>query len=163
MEDLFRLLPKLLENFEDSDEVREAVVFATWKKAAGKSLASHTTPLELIGKRLLIGVRDITWKRHLESLAGQMIFKLNSILGRSEVTFMEFKIDESLAEINSGQIDGPRTSSIQDEKIAFDEVSDSLELAAKSIADEDLRRAFLLAAGSCLVRKRNMNGIQNGK
>ncbi len=163
MEDLFRLLPKLLENFEDSDEVREAVVFASWKKAAGRSLASHTIPLELTGKRLLIGVRDITWKRHLESLAGQMIFKLNSILGRAEVTFIEFQIDESLAAINSSQIDGPTTSTIEYEKIAFDEVSDSLDLAAKSIADENLRRAFLLAAGSCLVRKKNMNGMQNGK
>jgi len=94
MEALFRALPKLLKEFEDTEEVREAVVFAAWRRIAGESLSEHTVPFRLFNKHFIIAVADKMWKRHLETLSGQMIFKLNSALGQAIVTFIEFRVDE---------------------------------------------------------------------
>ncbi len=98
MQDLFRALPKLLKEFEDTEEVREAVVFAAWRRIAGESLSEHTVPFRLFNKHLIIAVADKMWKRHLESLSGQMIFKINSILGQPIVTFIEFRIEAATLE-----------------------------------------------------------------
>ncbi len=155
MQDLFRTLPKLLKEFDDSEEVREAVVFAAWRKIAGKSLCEHSVPYSLINKHLIVSVKDKMWKRHLEKeLAGQMIFKLNSILGQAEVTFIEFRIDEEnvLKHKRAG-----RKLEISDEEIeeiALNEVSPKLRHRAGKIKDDNLRYQFLLAAGSCLAKKK---------
>ncbi len=153
MEDLFRTLPKILKEFEDSQEVREAVIFATWKKAAGKSLCEHAVPTSLDEKRLIVAVKDETWKRHLESLAGQMIFKINSLLSRASVTFIEFRVDEELVAEKTGK-GRDKESEAKLRKLALEEVSTNLQNSAETIQDEKLRAQFLLAAGSCLVRKK---------
>ncbi|MGI8670102.1 MAG: DUF721 domain-containing protein [Aridibacter sp.] len=155
MEDLFRTLPKLLKELEDSDEIREAVVFAAWRRVAGKSLCEHSVPFRLDEKHLIVAVKDKMWKRHLEKeLAGQMIFKLNSILGQPAVTFIEFRVDEETVLRETKQT---RTIKISDEKykeIALNEVSPNLRHHADAIKDDNLRYQFLLAAGSCLARKK---------
>jgi hypothetical protein len=155
MQDLFRTLPKLLKELDDSAEVREAVVFAAWRRVAGKSLCEHSVPFKLVEKHLIVAVKDKMWKRHLEKeLAGQMIFKLNSILGQAAVTFIEFRIDE---ETVLKQRRAARKTDISDEEleeIALDEVSPRLRHRADSIKDDNLRYQFLLAAGSCLAKKK---------
>lgn len=156
MEDLFRALPKLLKEFENTEEVREAVVFAAWRKVAGESLSEHTIPFRLFNKHLIIAVADKMWKRHLESLSGQMIFKLNSMLGQAIVTFIEFRIDEDALEAERAK---HRKNSVSDEQlreIALDEVTPQLRRSADAIEDDNLRYQFLLAAGSCLARKKKM-------
>lgn len=154
MQDLFRALPKLLKEFEDTEEVREAVVFAAWRRIAGESLSEHTVPYRLFNKHLIIAVADKMWKRHLESLSGQMIFKLNSILGQPVVTFIEFRIEAATLEAERAK---HRKQTLSDEElreIALDEVSPQLRRSADAIADDNLRYQFLLAAGSCLARKK---------
>ncbi len=159
MQDLFRTLPKLIRELDDSPEVREAVVFAAWRKIAGKSLCEHSVPFELDEKRLIVAVKDKMWKRHLETeLAGQMIFKLNSILGRAEVTFIEFQIDEKAVLEQRKATQKLEISPEELENIAGKEISSGLQNHAKSIKDENLRHQFLLAAGSCLARKKRMLG-----
>ncbi len=158
MQDLFRTLPKLLNEFEDSEEVREAVVFAAWRKVAGKSLCEHSAPFRLYEKHLIVAVKDKMWKRHLEKeLAGQMIFKLNSLLGQAAVTFIEFRIDEeTVSKIKKTD----RRIKVSDEdlkEIALDEISPRLRHRADAIKDDNLRYQFLLAAGSCLARKKKNN------
>ena len=80
-EDLFRALPALLKEFDDNESLREAVVFAAWRQIAGESLREHAVPLRLYQKHLIVAVMSETWKKHLEHLSGQMIFKFNSALG----------------------------------------------------------------------------------
>ena len=94
MEDLVRALPALLKEFEENETVREAVVFAVWRRAAGESLRGHAVPVRLFQKHLIVAVTSETWKKHLEHLSGQMIFKLNSALKQAAVTFIEFRVDE---------------------------------------------------------------------
>lgn len=156
MNELFRALPALLKEFDDNEMVREAVVFAAWRKIAGEMLREHAVPFELVKKHLVVAVSSETWRKHLESLAGQMIFKLNSKLGAAIVTFIEFRVDEKAVKIerkNHGKESNIRITSEQD---ALGEVTVKMRHAADAIKDENLRYQFLLAAGSCLVRKKNM-------
>ena len=156
MHDLFRTLPKLLKEFEDAEEVREAVVFAAWRKIAGASLSEHAVPFRLFNKHLIIAVADKMWKRHLETLSGQMIFKLNSILGQPVVTFIEFRVDEeTLAAERAKHLKSAMTDEEQREA-ALEEVTPKLRHSADAIKDDNLRYQFLLAAGSCLARKKKM-------
>ena len=105
MEDLFRTLPKILKEFEDSAQVREAVVFATWKKAAGKSLCDHAVPTSLDEKRLSVAVKDETWKSHLLSFV--FTFLITFIHAPLEFATIRHKIatetiQTSLSFVNTG-------------------------------------------------------------
>ena len=156
MEALFRALPKLLKEFEDTVEVREAVVFAAWRRIAGESLSEHTVPFRLFNKHLIIAVADKMWKRHLETLSGQMIFKLNSALGQAIVTFIEFRVDEETLETERAKHRKIQLTDEELREIALEEVTPKLRHAADAIKDDNLRYQFLLAAGSCLARKKKM-------
>lgn len=156
MQELFRALPKLLKEFEDTEEVREAVVFAAWRKIAGESLSEHTLPFRLFKKHLIIAVADKMWKRHLESLSGQMIFKINSVLGQAVVTFIEFRIEAAALEAERAKHRKTRLTDEQLKEIALDEVTPKLRHSADAIKDDNLRYQFLLAAGSCLARKKRI-------
>ncbi len=156
MEDLFRALPKLLKEFEDNENVREAVVFAAWRKIAGESLSEHTIPFRLFNKHLIIAVADKMWKRHLETLSGQMIFKLNSALGQAIVTFIEFRIDEATLDAERAKHRKSLMTDAQQVEIALEEVTPKMRQSADAIKDDNLRYQFLLAAGSCLARKKRM-------
>lgn len=156
MESLFRALPKLLKEFEDTEEVREAVVFAAWRSIAGESLSGHTVPLRLFNKHLIIAVADKMWKRHLETLSGQMIFKLNSALGQAIVTFIEFRVDEEILKKERAKHRVNQMTDEQQREVALEEITPKLRHSADAIEDDNLRYQFLLAAGSCLARKERM-------
>lgn len=156
MEDLFRALPALLKEFEENENLREAVAFAAWRRIAGESLLEHAVPFRLYKKHLIIAVAHETWKRHLERLSGEMIFKINSVLGSAVVTFIEFRVDEKTVLQERMK---KRKETISDEEqteIALEEVSPKLRFSADNIKDDNLRYQFLLAAGSCLARKKNL-------
>lgn len=157
MEDLFRALPALLKEFDENETLREAVVFAAWERAAGQSLAQHAVPFRLFQKHLIIAVSSEMWKRHLELLSGQMIFKLNSLMRQAAVTFIEFRVDEKTvleAKNKNGQ---NSLSDSEQEEIALDNVTPKMRASADAIEDDNLRYQFLLAAGSCLARKKNLS------
>ncbi len=156
MEDLFRALPKLLREFEDTEQVREAVAFAAWRRVAGASLSEHAVPFRLFNKHLIVAVAYKMWKLHLESLIGQMIFKLNSILGQAIVTFIEFRIDEETVRHERAKKRETQISDEEQVEIALEEVTPKLRVSADAIKDDNLRYQFLLAAGSCLARKKKM-------
>lgn len=158
MEDLFRALPALLKEFDDNESLREAVVFAAWERAAGQSLAQHAVPFRLFQKHLIIAVSSEMWKRHLELLSGQMIFKLNSLMRQAAVTFIEFRVDEKTV-LEAKNKNGQNSLSVlEQEEIALEEVTPKMRASADAIEDDNLRYQFLLAAGSCLARKKNLSG-----
>ena len=155
MEHLFRALPTLLNEFDDNESVREAVVFAAWKRTAGDLLCEHSAPVKLEEKHLSIAVPNVMWQRHLQDLAGQMLFQLNSALGSAAVTFIDFVVDEdfviehcrSIRKIPMANVDSPES----DSRITVD-----LLLRSEAIEDNDLRRSFLQAAASCIERNERM-------
>lgn len=156
MNELFRALPALLKEFDENETVREAVAFAAWRKIAGESLRQHAVPFRLTQKRLTIAVKSETWRKHLEHLAGQMIFKINSVLGQAVVTYIEFHIDEGAVERENFKERKTLLSDEEYEEIALEEVTPKMRRAADAIKDDNLRYQFLLAAGGCLARKKKM-------
>ncbi len=148
MDNLIKTLPKILQAAGDSPEVAEAACMAAWKHAAGEGLRHHAVPLRLHRKTLVIGVADTTWQKQLQSLSGQLLFRLNSILGQPLVTFIDFRVDPNAVANARGPQYANRT------RREFDPATVSVELvtAAAEIKDQDLRRAFLGAAISCINR-----------
>lgn len=156
MNELFRALPALLKEMGDNEPLREAVVFAAWRKIAGEGLREKAVPFRLYQKHLVVAVESTMWKRHLESLSGQMIFKINSALGQALVTFIEFRVDEETI----GEERSKRRKNLIDEnelrEIALEQVTPKLRAAADAIKDDNLRYLFLLAAGSALAQKERL-------
>lgn len=148
MDNLIKTLPKILQAAGDSPEVAEAACMAAWKHAAGEGLRGHAVPLRLSGTKLVIGVADTTWQKQLQSLSGQLLFRLNSILGQPLVTFIDFRVDpKSVANAR-----GPQHANQNSRALDLSTVSVELVTAAAAIKDKDLRRAFLGAAVSCINR-----------
>jgi hypothetical protein len=110
----------------------------------------------LYQKHLIVAVEDEVWKRHLEALSGQMLFKLNATLGRPTVTFIEFRVDEKTVQAERERRYKEELSRLERERIAMKNVPENVSRAAENIEDDELRRNFLLAAGSCLARKKNL-------
>ena len=150
MLDLFRTLSGVLRDAENVDEIRQAIVFAAWRRIAGDSLSEHTAPISLENTRLVVAVSSLTWQRHLEDLCGQMVFKLNAALGAPLVTYVELRVDETFVRSSKESRD---ESELRQQ--AEREIPPELRSAADKITDEELRKQFLLAAGNCLVRKRS--------
>ena len=154
MDELFRALPALLNEMSDNEKVREAVIFAAWRRIAGEGLREKAVPSRLYQKHLIVAVESEMWRKHLESLCGQMIFKINSALSQAAITFIEFRIDEET--IRAERLRNRRNSMSDDEltEIALEQVTPRLRHAADSIKDDNLRYQFLLAAGSSLAHKK---------
>ena len=152
MEDLFQALPRLLRAAGESEEVQEAASFAAWRRVAGEALRGCAVPFRLYRKSLVVSVPDTTWKRQLEQVAPQLVFRLNSLLGQAVVTYVEFRVDpRTVREERERLRDSPYEQLTRDEAA----LGRAVELgdAAEAIRDDELRRRFLLAAGSCMNRR----------
>jgi hypothetical protein len=83
-----------------------------------------------------------------------MLFKLNATLGRPTVTFIEFRIDEKTVQEERDRRYKEEMSQLERERIAMKNVPENVAKAAENIEDDELRKNFLLAAGSCLARRK---------
>ena len=147
MEDLFQSLPKLLRAAGESEEVLEAASFAAWRRVAGEALRGCAVPFRLYRKTLVVSVPDTTWRRQMEQVAPQLVFRLNSLLGQALVTYIEFRVDRETVEHERERTRAAQRATAEDEEQAIRSAS-QLRAAASAIRDEDLRRRFLIAAGS---------------
>ena len=64
MLDIFRTLPGILGDIEGVEVVREAVVFAAWRRIAGESLTAHAVPVALENGTLKVAVSNLNWQRN---------------------------------------------------------------------------------------------------
>lgn len=96
MEALIKALPAVLRASGNAPEVAEAAALAAWKHAAGEQLKDHALPLSLQDRILRVAVRDAIWQKQLHSMRGQMLFRVNSLLGQPIVGAIEFIIDPNL-------------------------------------------------------------------
>lgn len=144
MEQLFGAIPSVVGGLEPHKKIGEAVVLAAWSRCAGEMLRERTVPVEFSSKRLIIAVSDKMWQRHLEELSQQMIAKMNISLGQGTVRFIEFQIDEKA-------VKKARENRVSNSDPVPNMVTPSLAKAAMAIADEELRKNFLEAAGDYLA------------
>ncbi len=153
MDDLIRALPGLLRAAPDVEEVAEAAAMVAWRRAAGEALRGCAVPFRLYRKTLVIAVPDQTWQKQLESVSGQLLFRINSLLGQALVTYIEFRVDSQTVRLERERLKLalPETDRTEQEARALRACAGSLgDTASASIRDESLRHRFLLAAGSCL-------------
>jgi len=139
MNQLIKSLPQVLRAASDSSEVAEAAAIAAWKHAAGEGLKEHAVPLKLENRMLTVAVADAIWQKQLTAMRGQLLFRINSILGQSVVSALDFVIDASRVK---PRIEQPE----EDEQSLNNEVPLELWSAANAIHDKELRKSFLRTA-----------------
>src|SRR5215475_6349105 len=93
MNQLIKSLPVVLRAAGDSEEVAQAAAIAAWKHAAGDGLKDHAVPVRLENRTLTVAVADMIWQKQLHAMRGQMLFRINSILGQPIVSAIEFVVD----------------------------------------------------------------------
>ncbi|HYG08448.1 MAG TPA: DUF721 domain-containing protein [Pyrinomonadaceae bacterium] len=147
MDDLIRALPNLLRAAGDAEEVAEAAAMVAWRRVAGEALRGQAVPFRLHRKLLVVAVPDTAWQKQLEQISGQLLFRLNSLLGQAVVTYIEFRVDPATVRAERARIGQADFDHAAHERRALLQ-SRPLAEAADAIQDEDLRRRFLLAAGS---------------
>src|SRR4051794_15857172 len=96
MNQLIKSLPQVLRAAGDSAEVAEAAAIAAWKHAAGDGLKEHAVALRLKNRTLTVAVAVPIWQKQLHSMRGQMLFRINTILGQPLVGALDFLIDPEL-------------------------------------------------------------------
>ncbi|HKS27215.1 MAG TPA: DUF721 domain-containing protein [Pyrinomonadaceae bacterium] len=153
MDDLIRALPKLLRAAGESEEVLEAAALVAWRRVAGPELSRQAVPFRLYRKTLIVAVADSTWQRQLENMSGQLLFRLNSLLGQAVVTYIEFRLDPKTVAAARNITREQEAEREERERRALMSAAGELTNAAVAIQDEELRRRFLLAAGSCIDRR----------
>jgi hypothetical protein len=147
MNSLLKMLPTMIRLAGDNEEVREQAAFAVWRLAAGEGVANVCEPFRLYRKQLVIAVLDQTWKKQMERISGEYLFRINSMLGGPLVTFIEFRVDRKYV-----------LQSRKSEEKAFEfhhtqKLEEELRSSASCIKDEVLREKFLRAAAKCLERR----------
>jgi hypothetical protein len=146
MKQLIKSLPGVLRASGNAEEVAQAAALAAWKHAAGEGLKDHAVPLKLEQRTLTVAVADVIWQKQLHAMRGQMMFRVNSILGQAIVSAIEFVVDPKLAKARR---EAPKPA---DEPLD-NEVPLELWSAANAIHDKELRRSFLKTAMASLKRK----------
>ena len=146
MNQLIKSLPQVLRASGNSHEVAEAAAIAAWKFAAGDGLRDHVVPLKLEDGTLTVSVSDAIWQKQLHTMRGQLIFRVNSILGQPVVRELEFVIDPKLAKTRE------ETTAKSDETLD-NEMPLELWSVANAIQDKELRKRFLKTATASLRRR----------
>ena len=147
MNQLIKALPQVLKAAGRSAEVAEAAAMAAWKHAAGDGLKEHAVALKLENRTLTIAVADPIWKKQLTSMRGQLLYRVNTILGQPLVSALDFVIDPTRAK--------PRVEQTEQQDEPLDnEVPLELWSAANAIHDKELRKRFLKTALLAMKRKR---------
>ena len=148
MIDVARLLPKLLNGTGASPEMAEIAAKVAWARVAGAGLRRHAIPFRLYRKTLIVSVADAIWQKQLQSMAAELVFRINQLLGRDVVDFIEFRIDpavvnRTLSELAKNSSQAQSRAPIPSEVIS----------ASGNIADPELRQRFVRAAENCINRR----------
>ena len=150
MDQLINSLPALLRAAGDTEEIRETAALVAWNHVAGEGLRKQTAPIGLRQHRLIVAVADTIWRRQLESISSHLLFRLNSLLGRGVVTFIEFQVDPRA--IQSANASRQATENVRSQPEREMAIPFELISAAAAIHDSGLRKAFIGAAMSCVRR-----------
>jgi hypothetical protein len=153
MIDLARLLPKLLNASGSNPEMAEIATRLAWARAAGEGLRPHAIPFRLFRRTLIVLVADAIWQNQLQTMAAELVFRINQLLGSSVVDFIEFRIDPATIARARAHAWPARTVSSKARK----PVPEDVLSAAAHIADPDLRRRFVRAAENCINRRATGN------
>ena len=63
-----------------------------WPAAVGKTIARHTGKVTLVRTTLVVQVEDAIWQKQLHGLSGQIVNRLQKLMGSTNVDSVEFRI-----------------------------------------------------------------------
>jgi hypothetical protein len=95
---------------------------------------------------LTVAVADVIWQKQLHTMRGQLLFRVNSLLGQPLVGAIDLVIDAKLARARN-------KPGADKQELLDNEVPLELWSAANAIHDKELRRSFLKTAMALLRRK----------
>ena len=70
----------------------EEMARAAWPAAVGKRLSGRTGRVSLYGTTMVVEVEDAIWQSQLTTLSGQILKKIEKLIGPSAVMKLEFRI-----------------------------------------------------------------------
>lgn len=140
MKRLTTLFSDLYRQYGADDPLPEQVVAAVWTEIVGGPLARRTRPVKISRSKLVVLVPSSTWKQQLSALRGEIVRRLNQLLG-IDIVRVEFRIDSTVEQ-------APRELTPAPPK----KISTPVELPLQGIADEELRDRIQAAATACLNR-----------
>jgi len=150
MNNIIRLLPKLLDASSGNHEFAESVARIAWTRGIGEGLRPHAVPERLAGDTLVVAVTDVGWRTQLRAMSAELLARVNWIIGRDLIKSIEFRVDPKTVETMRSK--RPQTDPGLAER-ALNSVPMEIMTAAQAIQDEGLRRRFLLAAGAATMRR----------
>jgi hypothetical protein len=131
----------------DNEQVREQAVFAAWRAVAGEKIAYNCIPFRLYQKHLVIAVLDQAWKKQMERVSAEYIFRIDSVLGAPLVTYIEFRVDRR-------HVNKSRPADVKPHEFHhLEQIEEGLKPSAQCIKDAKLREQFLRVAAKCLERR----------
>ena len=148
MIDLTRLLPRLLRANP------ELAVKLAWARAAGPGLRRQAVPHRLEEGTFIVSVADAIWQKQLHSMRGELIFRVNTLVGQRTVEEIVFRINPSAVSQAQDDVKSPSP------RVQPPPVPTELLFAAGSIADQELRARFIRAAENCIARR---DSVRPGK
>jgi Dna[CI] antecedent, DciA len=134
MERASRLIGRLTSAGDAIDA--EGLARAAWPMAVGKKIATRTRLARMVRTRLIVEVEDLTWKRQLFALSGQILANLERHLGQGIVEDLEFRVIPPRRESQRAEVAQPALA-------ALDE--------ADQIADPVLRNIYKCARKKALA------------
>src|SRR5215831_13856105 len=96
MDSILKLMPEILRLSGNQEEVCEKAVCTTWNLLVGEQVRRNSAPYKLFKKTLFVAAKDATWRKQLEQMSGQILFRLNSTLGAPYVTSLQFRTNAGL-------------------------------------------------------------------
>ncbi|MGH9898420.1 MAG: DciA family protein [Pyrinomonadaceae bacterium] len=154
MKGLIQIIPAALREAKDVEEMLEAAAFAAWRHISGDPLRINAVPFRLYRKTLIIAVPDVAWQKQLQKMSSEFLFRLNSVLGQTVVTYIEFRVDIRTVQEERARLAVACVDRAAQERTAL-ACAEDLSEPASAITDQELRRKFLLAAGSCLLANKS--------
>jgi len=128
------ILPEVYRQGADKNSSEQELALAYWPVVVGETVAERTRPVMLLGKRLVVDVDSLVWRRQLARLSRTIAAKLNRAIGRAIVEHIDFRVAAPKARPM-----GRATSAAG---------LDTTEDDAAGIADAGLRRIYRLSKRS---------------
>ncbi len=127
---------------------RLALLRAAWPHAVGSGLARRTELLALEGGALRIRVEDVSWRRELHRIQGEILTRLQEIAGPLAPRSLGFTLGAVAAQAKDDG--GPPDVDTAGRPPAAP--PPSVVAGAEAIEDPEIRRAFLESAARYLER-----------
>ncbi len=150
MESIARLLPDMIRLSNGQPEVLSAACRAAWALSVGDATLRASRAVALTDRTLTVAVQDARWKRQLEVLAPQILFRLNGLLRQPLVTRIHIIVDRKFVAAEKRR---PSPAALPPVTLPTEMVE-----SASVIRDEALRAQFLRLAAACLARDRLAEG-----